>query len=360
MFLRHYWYVAARADEVGRTPLGRVVCGEPIVLFRTAAGRPAALRNLCSHRRAPLDKGKLVGDLVQCPYHGLRFDGAGRCVHIPGQETIPDQAHIDSFPAEERWGLVWLWMGPRARADAAAIPAKPWRADPAWNADSTHYYKVAASHLLMTDNLLDLGHVAHIHADTIGFDASVLEKDPLVTEVEGERVRNTRILENVEPAPAIKGWGGFTGKVDRVSISDWQPPCFTSIRFANRGRAPGDGASGGGVVEFRIDHLLTPETATTHHYWVLVSRNFRIDDAALTRRIHADNDKVAGQDIDIVEAQQKMIALSPHYRDMPIRQDKGLMAAHRILDRLAAAEQAAGVANAAGAPVLNRGRSSSP
>jgi vanillate O-demethylase monooxygenase subunit len=94
------------------------------------------------------------------------------------------------------------------------------------------------------------------------------------------------------------------------------------------------------LVEFRIDHLLTPETEASLHYWVLVSRNFRLHDADLTRRIHADNDRVAAQDIDIVEAQQRMIALSPGTRDMPIRQDKGLVAAHRILDRLAAAERA--------------------
>jgi vanillate monooxygenase len=256
-------------------------------------------------------------------------------VRIPGQETIPAEAHIAAFPAAERWNLVWIWMGARDAADPAAIPARPWRADPAWNAESIHYYQVKAGHLLMTDNLLDLGHVAYIHADTIGFNADVLEKDPLVTEVEGERVRNTRIVENIEPAPAVKGWGGFTGRVDRISISDWTPPCYTAIQFANRAR------NGESAVEFRIDHFLTPETERTLHYWVLVSRNFRIDDAALTKRIHADNDKVAAQDIDIVEAQQRMIDLVPARGDMPIRQDKGLVAAHRILDRLAAVERAA-------------------
>lgn len=335
MFLKNHWYIAARAGEVGRAPLGRIVCGVPLVLFRTGAGAPAALSNVCSHRRAPLDKGKLAGDAIVCPYHGVRFDAAGRCVRIPGQETIPAEAHIDAFPAVERWNLVWVWMGAPAAADPAAIPARPWRADPAWNAESTHYYHVKASHLLMTDNLLDLGHVAYIHADTIGFDAAVLEKEPLVTEVDGERVRNTRVVENIEPAPAVKAWGGFTGRIDRVSISDWTPPCYTAIQFANRSRG------GEGAVEFRIDHFPTPETDRTMHYWVLVSRNFRIGDVELTRRIHADNDRVAAQDIDIVEAQQRMIDLAPGRRDMPIRQDKGLVAAHRILARLARAEAAA-------------------
>ena len=333
MILKSHWYVAARASEVTRTPLARKICGEPLVLYRTEAGKPVAVRNVCSHRRAPLHLGKLVGDLIQCPYHGLRFDGTGRCVLIPGQDTIPDQAHIAGYAAEERWGVVWVWMDASAAADPAAIPSRPWRADPAWNTDNAHYFHVKANHLLMTDNLLDLGHVAYIHAGTIGFDAGVMRKDPLQTEVDGERVRNIRVLEGIEPAPAVKGWGGFTGKVDRVSISDWTPPCNTSILFANR---PAGSNEGG--VEFHIDHFITPETDETHHYWVLVSRNFRIDDAALSRRIFDDNERVAAEDIEIVEAQQKMIALSPGYADMPIRQDKGLMAAHRILERLARSE----------------------
>jgi phenylpropionate dioxygenase-like ring-hydroxylating dioxygenase large terminal subunit len=332
MILRNYWYVAARAEEVTQTPLGRVLCEQPIVLFRGESGRPAALRDLCSHRRAPLSKGRVVGEALECGYHGLTFDACGRCIRIPGQETIPDQAHIDAFAVAERWGLVWIWLGSRERADPAAIPHKPWRADPAWNAESVHYYHVNASHLLMTDNLLDLAHVAYIHADTIGFDAAALEHDPLVTEVDGLCVRNTRVLKGIDPAPAVKGWGGFTGKVDRISISEWTPPCYTAIQFCNRDAER--------ALEFRIDHLLTPESASSHHYWVLVARNFRIGDDALTLRIHADNDRVAAQDLDIVEAQQRMIALAPGSADMPIRQDRGLIAAHRILQRLHGEERA--------------------
>lgn len=333
MILRNYWYIAAEAREVSRTPMARTVCGEPLVLYRTGAGTAVALRNVCSHRRAPLSMGKLVGDRIQCPYHGLVFDESGRCTKIPSQETIPDGAHIAAYPAEERWGLVWVWMGEASRADPADIPHRPWRDDPAWNADSTHYFHIKASHMLMTDNLLDLGHVAYIHADTIGFDASLLKEDPLVTEISGTGVRNTRIIEDTEPAPAVRGWGDFTGTVDRVSISDWVPPCYTAIEFANR---PRDGSV---AMEFRIDHFLTPETEASHHYWILVSRNFRIEDSQLTRRIHDDNDRVAEQDIEIVEAQQRMIDQTPGYRDMPIQQDKGLMAAHRILEKLGRAER---------------------
>jgi phenylpropionate dioxygenase-like ring-hydroxylating dioxygenase large terminal subunit len=332
MILREFWYVAAVADDVGRKPLSRIICGTPVVLYRTESGRPVALHDLCSHRRAPLSLGRTVGDGIECPYHGLIFDRSGRCTFIPSQDTIPAQAHIRAFPVQDRHGLLWIWTGAPENADTAKIPDLPWRDAPDWNAATIYYYHVRASHILMTDNLLDLGHVAFIHADTIGFDAGKLKHDPLVTDVRGDQVVNTRIIPDVQPSPAVKRWGDFAGLIERTSISTWTPPCFTSILFRNRDAVT--------LLEMRIDHLITPETDETHHYWVSIARNFRIDDAALTERMREDNDKVHAQDLEIVEAQQRVIALSPGYRDMPIRQDHGLIAAHRILERLHRAEQA--------------------
>ncbi|MSQ70591.1 MAG: aromatic ring-hydroxylating dioxygenase subunit alpha [Betaproteobacteria bacterium] len=333
MMLRNFWYVAAATREVNRSPLARTICETPIVMYRTGSGDPVALRDLCSHRRAPLSKGRVVGDIIECPYHGLQFDRSGACVHIPSQDRIPAKAHISAFPVVERWGVVWIWMGRAELADAAAIPHKPWRADPAWNSENVHYFHVKANHLLMTDNLLDLLHVSFIHLNTIGFDAGAVKQDPLVTETSETVVRNTRVVKDIDPAPALRSWGDFSGKVDRISISDWTPPCYTAIQFINRNATS--------AIEFRLDHLITPETARSHHYWLLVSRNFRIDDAELTRRIFADNNRVAAEDMDIVEAQQRMIDLSPGHGDMPLRQDRGVVAAHRILKRLARVEKGA-------------------
>jgi phenylpropionate dioxygenase-like ring-hydroxylating dioxygenase large terminal subunit len=45
MFLRNYWYVAASDTEIGRKPLGRMILGEPVVLFRTEAGKAVAMED---------------------------------------------------------------------------------------------------------------------------------------------------------------------------------------------------------------------------------------------------------------------------------------------------------------------------
>jgi vanillate monooxygenase len=325
MILKNFWFVGATASELGHDPIGRMICKLPMVFFRQSSGSAAAVRNYCSHRRAPLSRGRVVGEAIECPYHGMQFDASGKCVSIPCQDKIRARAHIPSYSVIERYGLIWVWVGDDP-ADSAKLPALPWREDPAWDPDIIYHYHVNASHMLMTNNLLDLGHVAFIHADTIGFDPAALKNDPLKTEVDGDRVRNTRIIPNAEPSPNAISWGGFKGKIERASISTWYPPHYTHINFWSRDERTS--------VDLHIDHFMTPETDRTHNYWVAVTRNFGVGDPAVGKRVFHDNDKVHQQDLAIVEAQQRMINLAPDHLDMPIAQDRGLVIAHRIMERI--------------------------
>jgi vanillate O-demethylase monooxygenase subunit len=125
MLLRNAWYVAARADELGDKPLARRLRSEPVVLFRDGSGKTAALADRCCHRAAPLHLGRVVESGIRCGYHGLVFDGAGRCVTIPGQELVPQGAQVRSYPTVEKDQLVWLWMGDPMLADPAKIASPP-------------------------------------------------------------------------------------------------------------------------------------------------------------------------------------------------------------------------------------------
>jgi vanillate O-demethylase monooxygenase subunit len=167
MFARNHWYIAAESGEVGRSPLGRVLLNEPVVLYRRENGAAVALEDRCCHRRAPLHKGRIEGDAIRCGYHGFLYDSGGACIQIPGLSQMPPGAKVRSYPVVERNRWVWIWPGDPALADPARIPGLPERDNPAWVTTSA-YLPVKADYLLLVDNLLDLSHLAFIHASSIG------------------------------------------------------------------------------------------------------------------------------------------------------------------------------------------------
>src|SRR5215470_1605169 len=69
-FIRNQWYTAATSTEVGAKPLARTICNEPLAIFRGQDGTAAVLTDRCPHRKAPLSAGEVVGNDIQCGYHG--------------------------------------------------------------------------------------------------------------------------------------------------------------------------------------------------------------------------------------------------------------------------------------------------
>ena len=134
MYLENYWYVAAVADEIGGEPLGRIVLDRPIVLYRKADGVAVALEDRCCHRRAPLHKGRVVGDALQCGYHGFVYDAAGRVIEVPGQSWVPPGAAVKSYRLVERHKWIWVWIGNPESADESRVPDFRWRDSAGWAA----------------------------------------------------------------------------------------------------------------------------------------------------------------------------------------------------------------------------------
>src|SRR6266436_621659 len=139
MFLKSFWYAAAWSNEIEHSLFARTICNEPMILYRTQAGIVICMEDRCCHRRLPLHMGRLIGDSVQCHYHGLTFEPQGRCIKVPGQELIPPSAQLRTFAAAERHGLVWVFLGPKDLADEAKIPDYHWITDSNWGAKGTHF-----------------------------------------------------------------------------------------------------------------------------------------------------------------------------------------------------------------------------
>ena len=132
MFLKNTWYVAARTDEVEEAPSAHTILGDDVVLFRQEDGRPVALEDACPHKKLPLSMGRRKGNHIECGYHGMVLDGAGQCVHIPSQTTIPKKARVRAYPLAEKLGFVWIWMGDATLADESLILDIDDFDDPAW------------------------------------------------------------------------------------------------------------------------------------------------------------------------------------------------------------------------------------
>jgi nitrite reductase/ring-hydroxylating ferredoxin subunit len=95
-FLWDFWYPAARSTELRGQKLVKALLLEvPLVLGRTAEGKAFAMRDACPHRGMPLSYGRLDGEVVECRYHGWRFDAcSGQCVEIPSL-TSQDKLKVE-------------------------------------------------------------------------------------------------------------------------------------------------------------------------------------------------------------------------------------------------------------------------
>jgi len=115
-FVKDIWYFAGLSGDVKRGAMKRIeIAGEPINLGRKKDGSVFALRDICPHRAALLSAGRIVGDSVECPYHGWRFGTSdGVCQEIPSlcedQETDPNKIKVRSFPSREEGQLIWVYL----------------------------------------------------------------------------------------------------------------------------------------------------------------------------------------------------------------------------------------------------------
>ncbi|MBX9662650.1 aromatic ring-hydroxylating dioxygenase subunit alpha [Novosphingobium sp.] len=167
-YISKIWYVAAWSSEVTpEKPVARNVIGEPIVLWRNAEGAIQAMEDRCPHRFAPLSLGRVEGDQIRCMYHGLRFDGSGKCTHVPPSDQDYPALNVRVLPTCEKDGWIWVWPGDPALADPGLAP-DAWgdgAEDFALQCGSLDYN---ADYQLINDNLSDLSHVDYVHETTLG------------------------------------------------------------------------------------------------------------------------------------------------------------------------------------------------
>ncbi len=301
-YIRNTWYVCARSQDISHTPRPRVTPEDKNVLFRPSDGTVAALEDACPHRKLPLSKGTLQGDTVVCGYHGLTFDGGGRCVAAPTQEgAIPRRAQVTSYPIQERYGFVWIWMGAPELAATTPLIDIPEYDNPAWGLTECGALDIACHYLWITDNLLDPSHVAWVHLSSFaggGTDNVALE----LTEEE-ERVIVWRWIRDRPAPPYYAPFLAFDGPCDRKQHYECRLPS-TAINKSIYAPA-GTGGSDSDLPETAFVNysynFMTPVDADHSLYFWFQHRNQRPDDAEMSASMFAGATMAFNEDKDVLE-----------------------------------------------------------
>lgn len=164
--LPNEWYVACLGSELGRRkPVGRTVLGTPLCLFRDGEGRAAAMVDRCPHRNVPLSLGRLRDGLLECRYHGWRFDRFGACRGIPGlcsEDPGRRGRSAESVPCAEQDGFVWVFPGSAEPPSGGPLFRFPCIDDPAYDTVRRSLRSAGTVHAV-AENALDVPHTAFLH-----------------------------------------------------------------------------------------------------------------------------------------------------------------------------------------------------
>jgi phthalate 4,5-dioxygenase len=217
--MREYWIPALLSAEVARdgVPLRLMLLGEKLIAFRDSTGRVGVMDHRCPHRCASLFLGRNEDGGIRCIYHGWKFDVSGKCLDMPNVSPHQDfrqKVKANAYRAVERAGVVWVYMGSRAKAPPL----------PAFEILDVPDHEVGVSliqrdcnYLQALEGDIDTSHFGFLHAGHVDAD-ELGEDDP---------IRHTVAIRAPEYHIADTAWGTtYAGYRDAG-------PGRTSWRFGN-------------------------------------------------------------------------------------------------------------------------------
>ncbi|MGE5216332.1 MAG: Rieske 2Fe-2S domain-containing protein [Chloroflexota bacterium] len=166
--LRRYWQVVAVAGELTEEKPIRPVrlLGEDLVVYRDMQGRYGVVGEQCPHRKASLAFGRVDDEGIRCPYHGWKFDGAGRCLEQPAEPEIggfKDKIRHTAYPVEKLGGLLWAYLGPEPRPLLPRWDVLAWENGRRWIQKQEI---IKCNWLQPMENSVDPSHLFWLHGGT--------------------------------------------------------------------------------------------------------------------------------------------------------------------------------------------------
>jgi phenylpropionate dioxygenase-like ring-hydroxylating dioxygenase large terminal subunit len=305
------WHPVARVEDLARgKPLAVRLLGEDVVVWRAGTAL-LAWQDLCIHRGTRLSLGQVVGDTIECSYHGWTYSADGRCVAIPAHpdQRSPSKAVVKTYQARERYGLVWVSLG-RPRQD---VPIHPEWDDPTYRTMICGPYQVNASGPRIVENFLDVGHFPFVHENILGtrerpeigdYDAEILP--------EGVEARSVKLYQ---PDPYGTGVG------DDVSYTYRVPRPLTAY-LAKESDGP----------RFSLLLTITPHETVSSTAWMLMSMNYAHETPAA--ELIAWQDTIFAQDQPILESQRPELLPLDLQAELHLRSDRTALAYRMWLRKL--------------------------
>ncbi|HEY0200811.1 MAG TPA: aromatic ring-hydroxylating dioxygenase subunit alpha [Burkholderiaceae bacterium] len=163
------WHPVALSPAVAQAPVAVQLLETELVLWRDGTGAVRAWADRCPHRGARLSLGQVQDGQIECPYHGWRFEGAGRCTHVPAlPDFTPPASHCaQTYTACEAYGLVWVRLAHWGDV-APALPAFVAEDDARLRKVNCGPYDVKASAPRIVENFLDMAHFGFVHEGWLG------------------------------------------------------------------------------------------------------------------------------------------------------------------------------------------------
>lgn len=165
--LSNMWYPLALEADIGEGPSTLKLLDVELVVSRFNDGYLVA-KDVCIHRGAPLSKGWMRDGCLVCPYHGYRFDGAGKCVLVPSHPDwkIPDKLRLQTVLHEVRYGIIWV-----------CLSGNPTNQIPVWEPEESdgiyrrfslgpEIWDCSAGRLI--ENFIDNAHFSFVHQSSFG------------------------------------------------------------------------------------------------------------------------------------------------------------------------------------------------
>lgn len=221
--MRRYWQPIATSAGLQDVPRKVRVLGEDLVLFRDRKGRAGLLYPRCMHRGTSLYYGRIEADGIRCCYHGWLFDVEGRCLDQPCEPEggrHREQARQPWYPVEERYGLVFAYLGPPEKKpvlprydnlEDLAPEEMLWSHVGGFGATGDDSLSIVPySWLQMNDNIMDPFHVQVLHSTFSGIQFH--QKFALMPKVDffavdhGVCYSAVRQLENGQEVDRISSW----------------------------------------------------------------------------------------------------------------------------------------------------------